>query len=72
LGRQATSFVVSEVAGSFDCHEFSSERWTIEHFNSVSFACCVLDEHHLASAAVDRDAEDAELLVNSESQPSGS
>jgi hypothetical protein len=38
----------------------------------VSFACCVLDEHHLASAAVDRDAEDAELLVNSESERSGS
>jgi hypothetical protein len=50
---------VSEVAGSFDCHEFSSERWTIEHFNSASFACCVLDEHHLASAAVNHDAEDA-------------
>jgi len=50
---------VSEAAGSFDCQEFSSERWTIEHFNSVSFACCVLDEHRLASAAVDRDAEDA-------------
>jgi hypothetical protein len=63
---------MSEVAGSFDCHEFSCERWTIEHFNSVSFAWCVLDEHHPASAAVDRDAEDAELLVNSESERSRS
>jgi hypothetical protein len=38
----------------------------------MSFACCVLDEHHLASAAADRVAEDAELLVNSESARSGS